>query len=227
MLAVPTPRVIPWTDLFLALFGVPLIIVAFEAFTRGADHTNLELVGRELLILAFTAWFAWRVYRRDGNSLSGVGLHGRHWGRSIGIAIVLALLMLAVLFGVMSLLQAIGMPFGNNEEAARFAAIHPAVIFLMVLRAGIAEEFFYRGYLMETLYRVRPQALVYFLFPLVVFALWHYRQGWAGILISLVAGAIMAIYYWRRRDLKSNMIAHFLVDFIPNIVLPLLAPQGA
>ena len=219
-----SPRPIPWIDIFLALFGMPLIILAFEALNGGANHTNAELLSRELLILAFTAWFAWRVYRRDGNSLSGVGLHGRHWGRSIGIAIVLALLMLAVMFGVMSLLQAMGMPVGDGKEAARFAAIHPAVIFLMVLRAGIAEEFFYRGYLMETLYRVRPNGLVYFLFPLVLFALWHYRQGWAGILISFVAGAIMAVYYWRRRDLKSNMTAHFLVDFIPNIVLPLLAP---
>lgn len=60
---------------------------------------------------------------------------------------------------------------------------------------------------------------------LVPFALFHFWQGYAGVLISFVLGGYLTIIYIWRRDLKSNIITHFLVDFIPNIALPLIAPD--
>jgi membrane protease YdiL (CAAX protease family) len=68
---------------------------------------------------------------------------------------------------------------------------------------------------------------VYFLVPLIFFAIFHYRQGLGGIIISFVAGAILAVLYIKRRDLKANMITHFLVDFVPNVVIPLLSSVKA
>jgi len=36
--------------------------------------------------------------------------------------------------------------------------------------------------------------------------------------IALALGAILSGFYLWRRDLVANMIAHFLVDFIANVV---------
>jgi membrane protease YdiL (CAAX protease family) len=55
---------------------------------------------------------------------------------------------------------------------------------------------------------------------LVPFALLHYPgQGWAGVLVSFAAGGVLTWFYLWKRDLKANIIAHFLVDFIPNVAL--------
>jgi uncharacterized protein len=59
------------------------------------------------------------------------------------------------------------------------------------------------------------------LIPLAIFALGHYRQGVAGIIIALLTGAVLTYAYVWKRDLVANMIAHFTVDFVPNILLPL------
>ena len=57
------------------------------------------------------------------------------------------------------------------------------------------------------------------------FALFHYRQGPAGILIAGVAAVILTALYLKRRDLPAVMFTHFTVDFIPNILLPLLGAE--
>jgi membrane protease YdiL (CAAX protease family) len=57
---------------------------------------------------------------------------------------------------------------------------------------------------------------------IVPFALFHYRQGPAGILIAGVTGLIVALIYLRRRSLPAVMFTHFTVDFVPNVLLPAL-----
>jgi len=45
----------------------------------------------------------------------------------------------------------------------------------------------------------------------------------AGILLALFAGAAStAIYAWKR-DVTILIAAHFVIDFIPNVLLPLLS----
>jgi len=51
----------------------------------------------------------------------------------------------------------------------------------------------------------------------------HFRQGIGGVVIAMAGGLVLSFFYWKRRDLKANIIAHFLVDFIPNILIPLIA----
>jgi membrane protease YdiL (CAAX protease family) len=209
------------TGIFLAAFGVPLIILVFGQLTPAGDYTSGFILFRELAILAFTAAFLFWILRVEREPLSSIGLHNRHWGKSIlwglaGMAVSLAVAaLLLFLFGKL------GIAFGQGAEAQKFNQVSPWVILVMVFRAGVAEEVFYRGYLMERLSRVRNHWLVYFLLPLVLFALWHYRQGVGGIILSFCLGAVLAAMYWKRRDLKANIIAHFLVDFIPNLLGPL------
>jgi membrane protease YdiL (CAAX protease family) len=129
--------------------------------------------------------------------------------------------------GCLLALNALGISFGQGGEAQRYDQISLWAISFMVLRAGVVEELFYRGYIMERLEEISGRWLVYFLLPAIIFGLLHFRQGVGGILISFVLGLILAWFYWKKRDLKANIIAHFLVDFIPNVLVPIVEQQLA
>jgi len=73
--------------------------------------------------------------------------------------------------------------------------------------------------LLELLTGNRAFAVV---FPLILFGLFHYRQGWAGIIIAFLTGAVLTAVYLYKRNLWIGIIVHFLVDFTPNILLPML-----
>jgi membrane protease YdiL (CAAX protease family) len=57
-----------------------------------------------------------------------------------------------------------------------------------------------------------------FLLPLIIFACGHYSLGRTGVLLALLLGAILAAMYQWRRDLNANILAHFLVDFIADVL---------
>jgi len=57
---------------------------------------------------------------------------------------------------------------------------------------------------------------------LLAFGLFHFWLGAAGVVLALVLGAVFTAFYMWKRDLIAVMFAHFLVDFVPNVLLPLL-----
>ena len=109
----------------------------------------------------------------------------------------------------------VGWKFGESKS---FDLLSKPVITLITIRAGVAEEIFMRGYLLERFTSITGKKWVAFLMSTIPFGLLHYPQGYAGILISTVAGGIFALFYFWKKDLKSNIIAHFLIDFIPNVL---------
>ena len=46
----------------------------------------------------------------------------------------------------------------------------------------------------------------------------HYTGGPVNILMSFALSGILTLFYLWRRDLVANIIGHFLVDFIANVV---------
>ena len=93
---------------------------------------------------------------------------------------------------------------------------------ITVLRAGVTEEVFYRGYAHERLQSLTGRRSLAVVLTIIPFALFHFRQGPAGILIAGVMGLILALIYLKRRSLPAVMFTHFTVDFVPNVLLPLL-----
>jgi uncharacterized protein len=206
-----------------AALALPMIILIFESFSSPDAHTNGFILAREFSILLFTVLFLHWMTNTEKNPLSSIGLHSRHWGKSLLLALIILIACFLVAGLTLFIFSKTGIAFGEGKEAQRFSNISPFVIFLMVFRAGLVEEIFYRGYLMERLEKLTGNWVIYFLLPLILFAAWHYRQGAGGIIISFLLGAVLAYAYWKKRDLKANIIAHFMADFIPNIILPLLS----
>jgi len=92
------------------------------------------------------------------------------------------------------------------------------LVTVIVFRAGFVEELFYRGYAIERLKSLRWPKAAAALVPLVIFALMHYPGGPINVLVSFTLGGILTLFYLWRRDLVANIIGHFLVDFIANVV---------
>jgi membrane protease YdiL (CAAX protease family) len=88
------------------------------------------------------------------------------------------------------------------------------LILLIVLRAGVVEESFYRGYAIERLRIVGFGRFWSITIPLVIFSLAHWSGGAANSLIALAAAAVLSGFYSWRRDLVANMIGHCLVGLL-------------
>ena len=203
--------------LAIALLGLPITVFVFRSVAVDPTAAPSVFV-REVIILALVGVLLWLVTTKEHVPLSSIGLT-QGLGRSIiwGLA---GMLMLGVgLAACLSLFAALGISYGSGGGAI---ATSKWAVLLTVIRAGIAEEVFYRGYAIERLQAITNSKWVAAVIPLIFFAAFHYRQGLPGVILALVMGAILTALYLWKRDLIANIIAHFMIDFIPNIVLPLL-----
>jgi uncharacterized protein len=216
---------ITYLGLALALFGVPLLIFIFQSTVAPGPYTNQFVITKELSIFALTGVLLLLITKGEKLGLDSIGLHNHNWGKSILWGLIGTVIAIAALALLLFIFPKVGIKFGEGSESTRYKNVSLWVMTLMVLRAGIVEEICYRGYAIERLQKLTGNWIVYFLIPLILFGLFHYRQGVGGIIISFVAGAILAILYLKRRDLKANIITHFLVDFLPNVLVPLLSNQ--
>ena len=108
--------------------------------------------------------------------------------------------------------------YGHGPGSSAFERLPLWLITMIVFRAGIVEELFYRGYAIERLEAMGLGKFAAVAVPLLIFAAAHYTGGAANVLIALVIGGILSGFYLWRRDLVANMIAHTLVDFVANVL---------
>jgi CAAX protease family protein len=214
---------ITWVGLAVAFFGAPLVIFIFQSLAPPGPFTNAFVMEKELSVFAVAAILVWIVIKGEKLGLESIGLHNRDWGKSILWGVIGAVIAFGALAILLFIFGKVGIPFGQGSDVQRYKNVSLWAMSFMVLRAGIVEELCYRGYIIERLEKMTGSWVVYFLIPLIFFGIFHYRQGIGGIIISFVAGAILAVLYIKRRDLKANIITHFLVDFIPNVAIPLLS----
>src|SRR4030095_15244375 len=134
----------------------------------------------------------------------------------VGVALAIALA-----FGFIKLFS---LPLGNVDSKA-YDALPTWVLLVVIIRAGFVEELFCRGYAIERVQSLTGSLIFAAGIPLVIFAVSHYRQGQAGIIIAMLTGAVLTGVYVYKRNLWITITVHFLGDFIPNILLPLFASK--
>ena len=84
---------------------------------------------------------------------------------------------------------------------------------LIVVRAAVSEEVFFRGYAIERLHELSGSRTTAAIVSCTIFTLDHVSfWGWHHIFIAGTAGIILTLLYLWRRNLWVNMIAHFVVD---------------
>jgi uncharacterized protein len=203
---------ITWLGLFVALFGMLIArqIVSFIWPTL----TFTAAVWKEALIWLCAIILLGIIRRGERLPLRSVGIGTSPWWKSILWGLAMTVISGVVGFG---LAHATHYGQANNPTAAAFAKFPVWLVFLIIFRAGVVEELFYRGYAIERLESLGLNRVWAVVIPLAIFGVGHWTGGWANILIALVLGVILSVFYLWRRDLVANMIAHFLVDFIGNI----------
>ena len=200
-----------WTGLFLSLFAMVVIRYAFAFFVP--EITFASAILKETLIWASAAVLLVIIRRGEHLSFRSIGLGTCRWWKSIAWGLVIAIVSAGVVGGLAYLTG-----YGHGPGSAAFEKLPLWLITLIVLRAGVVEELFYRGYAIERLRMIGIGPFWSVTIPLVIFSLGHWSGGAANILIAFAAGIILTGFYLWRRDLVANMIGHGLVDFVANVV---------
>ena len=200
-----------WLGLFVSLFAMVVIRQAFVFFVP--EITFAAAIVKETLIWASAAALLVILRRGEGLPFRSIGLGTCRWWKSIAWGFVIALVSAAVALALAYLTG-----YGHGPGSAAFEKLPLWLITLIVIRAGVVEELFYRGYAIERLRMIGLGRFWSVTIPLVIFSIGHWSGGAANILIAFAAGLILTGFYLWRRDLAANMIGHGLVDFVANVV---------
>lgn len=206
-----------WTlaGLAIALLGIPVIVTGQRLLSPSPTASG-AVVTREIAILALTACLLWIAASRERQPLSSIGFRASRIGRSLTWGFALAIVCFAAVLACLAIYSVLGVHYGEGAAISRSLP----VTLLTVFRAAISEEIFYRGYAIERLQSLTGSKWIAAAISLAAFAGFHFRQGPAGVVLALVLGSIITGYYLWKRDLLAAMFAHFLVDFVPNVLLP-------
>jgi membrane protease YdiL (CAAX protease family) len=205
-----------WFGLCLSLFSLIAITRLFHAL---APQPGIALtLAREAAMFACAGLLLWIVRRRERLPLGSVGISTSPLWKSLAWGVVMAAACVAP-----AALIAHYADYGHSAVSHPFDKLPVWLISLVVVRAGVVEEFFYRAYAIDRLQRLSFGRVAASLIPLAIFAAAHWSGGLANSLIALVLGVIFTAFYLWRRDLVSNIFGHFLIDFVANVVPALLA----
>jgi uncharacterized protein len=220
-----TPRAI--TRPIATYFGLTIVLLVGPSLAtvfrlvKGEPHSDLQVLIREFLFFALTGLLLWIVKRQEGLPLTSIGLHLDRLGRSLLRGLLLTVIVLVTTVCLYFLLKALGVSLGGNDSNPYQPSLW--VLMVILLRAGIVEEIFSRGYAIERLQTLTGKKWIAGLTPLVIFSVAHYRQGMGGIIVVFILGGITTVFYMKLRDLVANITGHFLGDFVLNVLLPLVS----
>ena len=196
---------------YTTISGVNWIFKTYQ----GGMLNNTQVIAKETIILALVGVLLALIVKGEKLGLNSIGLTFDNWKKSFLLSLLIGLCTIAAMAIGVLISQAVGWSFGESKA---FDNLSLWVVTLITIRAGVAEEVFMRGYLLERLSTITGGKWIAAGLSLVPFALLHYPgQGWAGVLVSFNGGAVLTVFYFWKRDLKANIIAHFLIDFIANV----------
>lgn len=206
---------------FLLLI-VPSMIISLPGFggeSLGFPILAVSVIFRDLSLTCLVVFFLWR----DGAPLSRLGwtLAGLKEEALLGAA-----LLLPILYGV-TILKRVFEWFGLSVKGVPqfLTPKGPLEILLaciLVAVAAVAEETIFRGYLILRFNQLTGSIVSAILISSSVFSLGHGYEGTAGIGTVGVLGVILALLYVWRKSLVAPVVLHFLIDFFPLVLLPLL-----
>jgi hypothetical protein len=189
-------------------------VVPELALGRPLVGLDFALVGvLQALLIPLAALVA---LRPVGAGMRELGLRGPHVRADALIGLAVALAFAALQFGV--LIPATGGAERSDivVNAAQIGESVLGVIGFVVLAwtGGFAEELFFRGHFLTTLCNglgtSRAALIVAAGVTVIVFALLHGYQGWAGVIDAGFFGGLVltGLFLWRRGRLTACVVAH-------------------
>jgi membrane protease YdiL (CAAX protease family) len=199
----------------LAMFVVPGLVIGFRHLGRpGGDVAAL---GVEVAMFAVTALAIWIAREKEGLSWAQLGLARPAALQTLGLTAIGLAGIAVVLAACLGMFHLLGWSYGEGDGVSRPMWL----LTVMIVRAGTVEELTYRSIAIDHVAQLTGSPTLGWLVPGLLFGVLHYSQGIPGIVIATATGfAITALYLWKR-NLWANFAIHFIVDFVPNILLPL------
>jgi uncharacterized protein len=194
--------------LFISLFGFIFLRLAFRAF-----GTSTSGVWKELAVWLSAALLLVLVRYGERLPFSSLRLGVAPLRQSLRFGCILA-----GLCGVIAMVVIHFTGYGHGIGSAEDNKIPIWLETLMVIRAGVVEELFFRGYAIERLESIGCGRVLSMAIPLLIFAFTHWTGGVPSVIIALVLGTVLTLFYMWRRDLLANMIGHGLSDFLGLVV---------
>src|SRR3954452_3564751 len=200
-----------WGGLAISLFAMVAIRQLIAFFVP--ETTFASVILKESLIWVSALALIVIIRRGEHLPMRSIGLGTARWWKSVLWGLVIAIVSAAAI-GALAYLTG----YGHGPGSAAFEKLPLWLITAIVLRAGVVEELFYRGYARERLQMIGLGRFWSVAIPLVIFSLGHWTGGAANILIAFIAGLVLTVFYLWRRDLVANMIGHGLIDFVANVL---------
>jgi CAAX protease family protein len=201
-----------WVGLSISLLGFIAVRLTFRAF--GVSNSITGDVWREFALWIMAALLILLIRCGERLPLSSIRLGTAPWRQSLRYGCILT--------GFCGVTAYIVIHFTGYGRGAGSAAFNQEPIWFAILgtaiRPGIVEELFFRGYAIERLESIGCGRVVSAALPLAIFAATHWTGGIPSVIIALVLGTVVTVFYLWRRDLVANMIGHGLSNFLGLVV---------
>jgi uncharacterized protein len=169
---------------------------------------------RELIFWALTLVLLAYILLVERRPLSSIGLKRPNWNTA-ALGVLGALVMVGgMAFIYMVIYPALGLSASEPGMAA-VTALPFWLRVLIVVRAAVFEEMYFRGFAIERLTDILGSRWGAAAISFVAFTAEHLGYwGWAHLMIAGFGGVVLTGLYLWRRDLGANIIAHLLTDAI-------------
>lgn len=181
----------------------------------------------------------WAVYVGGFKLHLGLSRPISRWNLALGALVTLAFLPLAA--GLIIPQDSFFLPealksvetWAQEQEKATTSAIVALIgepgwgllllnIIVIAVVPAIAEELFFRGFLLRALHRIMPTHAAVWV-GAAIFSLVHFQ--FHGFFARMLLGAVLGYLCIFSGDLRASMVAHFVHNFV-NLVLVLLSLNG-
>ena len=204
----PTRRIVILIGLALAI-GVPLL--PFKKILAGFPSLDPHFAG-EVFVWALTALVLLYILIVERRPVSSIGLRRPDW-KTLAFGIGGGGVLLAGVGAFIAILLPLLHMQRNAGALQQMMALPYWSRVLIVTRAAVCEEILFRGYGIERLQELTGSRFVAGAVTLAAFTFAHLSYwGWTQVIIAGSAGFVLTVLYLWRRDLMSNMIAHFVTD---------------
>ena len=212
-------KVVPSILGLCVALGGPILLASPASKVLGdPNRLATKLVG-QLLLWALVVLILMLVVYWEKKSLRSIGLQPFRWQSILwGLALAVAFILLTPVWA--DVLRWIGLPPSFESGFTNLVGLPRWFLVLAAITAGIAEETLYRGYAVERLALLTGRYWLGGLISLVIFTLAHVPAWGTGpLLIFLISGGLITLFYVWKRDLLACIIAHAVTDTVGLISL--------